>query len=78
MGYEGFKNFSNRKGVLSRSPMPVKMLDSFLPPYDANKENMVKKALDLGVFEITQWQVVKFMIFMTCLFVLLVAAYMAK
>jgi len=78
MGYEGFKNFSNRKGCLSRVALPVKALDTFLPPYDANKASIVSKLLDFGVFELTQNQIVKFMIIMTCIFVLLVAAYMSK
>lgn len=78
MGYEGFKNFSNRKGCLSRQTMPVKLFETFLPPFDSTKENIVSKALDYGVFEMTQMQVLKFVLFMTCLFALFIAFYVSK
>jgi hypothetical protein len=42
-GYEGFKQFSNRKGQFVRQPQPAAARALMLPPYTDQKVNLVSK-----------------------------------
>eukprot|EP00354_Favella_ehrenbergii_P012098 CAMPEP_0170461102 /NCGR_PEP_ID=MMETSP0123-20130129/7153_1 /TAXON_ID=182087 /ORGANISM="Favella ehrenbergii, Strain Fehren 1" /LENGTH=465 /DNA_ID=CAMNT_0010726077 /DNA_START=291 /DNA_END=1688 /DNA_ORIENTATION=+ len=49
-GYEGFKNFSNRKAIMIKSPLPSAVTNMMVPPYGSKFEAGIRK---WGVFLLT-------------------------
>ena len=41
-GFEGFKNFSNRKAVLIKGPMPAAVNNMMTPPFTPRFEKMIR------------------------------------
>ena len=41
-GYEGFKCFSNKKGILLKNPSPEKMTQLFLPPFGPKLQKFIR------------------------------------
>lgn len=41
-GFEGFKNFSNRKAVLIKSPTPKLLTETLVPPYTGRVQGLLR------------------------------------
>ncbi len=58
-GYEGFKQFSNRKGVLIKGPVPAFVRSMLNPPYTDAKSKQMEKVFSKAVLynqsDVARW-----------------------